>query len=335
MKGSSDSPPIDHVIQLLERNEPEEARTCLEIIQTHPVEDRKSALRSLRAVTEDSRAIVEPLCPALTAFLEDEARAVRLSTAKLLVAIAEVDPASVEPVVEALASRLADDDEFYYVRARCAEALGYVALDYPEAVASPETLADLRIGLSFDESEVKEKLAKALEHVALGDPSRLRHQVPTLADHLDNENELVRYHLATALVVVGCEFPDCLDAATDALRTRLDDENEYVQGRAAEALGLLAGSATEFTMSDEITDLVDVDSSFVAPRAQFAVSMMEAEQESPSPANDIGTIPSIRGTTDDIVTEITSPDTAGECPHCGLSVPDTGPPMCPRCGAPY
>jgi hypothetical protein len=56
----------------------------------------------------------------------------------------------VKPVVDALAERLADDEEFYYVRARSAEALGYVAVDSPEGVTDPETLADLRIGLEFD-----------------------------------------------------------------------------------------------------------------------------------------------------------------------------------------
>lgn len=334
MERSSDPPPIDRVVRLLERNALEEAQSGLEAVRTRPVEERKSALRSLRAAAEDSGAVVGPLCPTLTAFLEDESRSVRLSTAKLFVAIAEADPASVEPTVDALADRLADDEEFYYVRARSAEALGYVALDRPEAVTSPETLADLRIGLSFEESELRRKLSKALEHVALGDPGRLRHQVPRLAEHLDDGNELVRYHLATALVVIGCESPDRLGAVTDALCARLDDENEYVRGRAAEALGLLAGSGAEFAMPDGIVRLVDDDSSFVATRARFAVSMVEAEQESPVATNDIGTVRSVRGTTDDIVEEIATPDTEGECPHCGLGLPDTGPLMCPRCGAP-
>jgi HEAT repeat protein len=62
------------------------------------------------------------------------------------------------------------EDEFYYVRARCAEALGYIAVETPEAVTDPDILADLRIGLAFDEPEGKEKLAKALAHVALGGP---------------------------------------------------------------------------------------------------------------------------------------------------------------------
>lgn len=104
---------------------------------------------------------------------DDEGRAIRLTTAKLFVALAQSEPPAVLPVVDMRADRLADDEEFYYVRARCAEALGYTAVDSPEEVTNPETLADLRIGLSFDESEVKEKLAKALAYVALGNPGRL------------------------------------------------------------------------------------------------------------------------------------------------------------------
>ena len=38
------------------------------------------------------------------------------------------------------------------MRARSAEALGYVALEHPDAVDDPEILADFRIGLSFDDS---------------------------------------------------------------------------------------------------------------------------------------------------------------------------------------
>jgi HEAT repeat protein len=160
-------------------------------------------------------------------FLDDAERAVRLTTAKLFVALAEEEPDAVVQVVPSLANRLANGEEFYYVRARCAEALGYVALEHPEVVSDPEILADFRIGLSFDEPEVKEKLAKALEYVALADPSRLRHQVPSLAEHLDDEDELVRYHPCTTLVAVGSEHPAKLVEAQVALGERLDDENPY------------------------------------------------------------------------------------------------------------
>jgi HEAT repeat protein len=161
---------------------------------------------------------------------------------------------------------------FYYVRARCADALGYVAVDAPDAVTGADTLANLRIELAFDEAEAKAKLAKALAHVALDDPGRLRHQVSPLAAYLDDENELVRYHLCTALVVVGCEHAERLTDAADAFRERLTDENPYVQGRAAEALGLLAETDATVESTPIVVELDSEDddpSSFLSERVQF------------------------------------------------------------------
>ena len=229
--------------------------------------------------------MVGSLCPVLTTFLEDEERSVRLSTAKLFVAVSETDAASVEPVVGALADRLADDEEFYYVRARCAEALGYVALDHPEAVASPEVLADLRIGLSFDEAEVKEKLA----------------------------------------------------AARDVLAARLTDENAYIRGRAAEALGLLARPEATDSMrpESELVTVADEAEAFAAERARFALEATREGDASADLSDRIGTVEAIHGTTQKIVDDITASDADGECPHCGLALPENGPPMCPRCGVSY
>ena len=337
MEGASDPSPSDRVIELLEENAHGEASTYLEGIPAHSVDDRKTTIQSLQSVAADRPALVGSLCPVLTTFLEDEERSVRLSTAKLFVAVGEADAASVEPVVDALADRLADHEEFYYVRARCAEALGYVALDHPEAVTSPEILADLRIGLSFDEPEVKEKLAKALEHVALGDPGRLAHQVSSLAEHLDDDQELVRYHLCTALVLIGCDSPETLAEARDALSARLTDENQYVRGRAAEAVGLLTRSETTDSVrpESELVTVADDQESFAAERARFALDATGEGDASRDSADGIGTVESVRGTTEGVVENITAPDADNECPHCGLALPESGPPMCPRCGAPY
>lgn len=251
-------------------------------------------------------------------------------TAKLFVTIAEADREAVVPVVSALADRLADEDEFYHVRARSAEVLGYIALENPDAVASPEILAELRIGLSFDEPEVKEKLAKALEYIALGNPRRLRHQGLNLAEHLDDENELVQYHLCTAVVVVGCEYPDALVEARSELGRRLDDENSFVRGRAAEALGLLAWADIEDVLlpRTELVALEDDEESFVTKRAGFALTTLDDPENPESLPDGIGTVEGIQGTTDDIVEEITSPDGDGECSHCGLALPENGSPMC-------
>lgn len=331
-----DQPPTpDRLTALLEEGNHQETVTWLDQVGAADAETRKRSLRAVRDAAEDLPLSFEELADPLSTFLTDDDRAVRLTTAKLFVTLAQSEPAAVLPIVDALADRLADDEEFYYVRARSAEALGYVAVDSPEEVTDPETLADLRIGLEFDEPEVKEKLAKALSYVALGDPSRLRHQVGSLAEHLDDENELVRYHLCTALVVVGCEYPEKLSGAAEPLRERLGDENPYVQGRAAEALGLLAASETaagsEFDL-DGVTATHEDPSTFLTDRLSFCNRQLVGDKSNDAPEG-VGTIESIRDGTDAVVEEMNTPD--GEaCPHCGLDLPESGPPMCPRCGAP-
>jgi HEAT repeat protein len=230
--------------------------------------------------------------------LRDEERSVRLTTAKLFVAAADADPEAVVPMVPALAGRLAADEEFYYVRARSAE---------------------------------------ALEYVALGDPGRLAHQVSSLAEHLDDDQELVRYHVGTALVLVGCDSPETLAAARDALAARLTDENVYVRGRAAEALGLFTRSETTDSVlpESELVTVADDEESFAAERARFALGATSEGDASRDSADGIGAVESVHGTTQGIVENITAPDADDECPHCGLALPEDGPPMCPRCGAPY
>jgi len=230
----------EYLADLLQKEEYEEMVACLDQLGTVDAEARKRVLRRVHNVVEEHPAVFEACIEPLSNLLSDEDRAVRLTTAKLFVTLAQSEPRAILPVVNVLAERLADDEEFYYVRARCAEALGYVAVACPEEATDPEILADLRVGLEFDEPEVREKLAKALAYVALGDPSRLRHRVNSLIDYLNDDNELVRYHLCTALVVVGCEHPTKLTEARDALAERLDDASPYVRGRAVEALGLLA-----------------------------------------------------------------------------------------------
>lgn len=331
-----DQPPTpDHLTDLLDKGDHEEALASLNRLDVADADTRKRALRAVRSVAEDRPKAVEKLTTPLSPFLTDEDRSVRLTTAKLFVTLAQSGPGIVLPVVDSLADRLADDEEFYYVRARCAESLGYVAVESPEAVTDPETLADLRVGLEFDEPEVKEKLAKALAYVALGDSSRLRHQVTSLVDHLDDDNELVRYHLCTALVVIGCEHPEKLADTTAALRERLTDENPYVRGRTAEALGLVAESDVEIE-ADLALDDVDAEDdetpSFLTDRLHFCRRRLDDAQSVAAP-DGVGTTQSIRDGTEAVVEEMLSPDD-GECPHCGLDLSDGGPPTCPRCGAP-
>ncbi|WP_161625229.1 hydrogenase maturation nickel metallochaperone HypA [Halosimplex carlsbadense] len=47
-----------------------------------------------------------------------------------------------------------------------------------------------------------------------------------------------------------------------------------------------------------------------------------------------GPLESVHASTERAVEAVTTPGADGECPQCGLEVPEQGPPMCPRCGAP-
>lgn len=332
--------PDDRLGALLADGDEEAAAARLEWVRAADPEERKGMLRTLRPVAEERPSALVPVLSELSGFLADDERSVRLTAAKLFVTVAETDPDAASPAVPALVDRLADEGELYYVRARAAEALGYVAVERPGEVASPEVLADLRVGLAFDEPEVREKLAKALEHVALGDPGRLRHQVSTLAEHLGDDRDLVRYHLCTALVAVGCEWPGALAEARDALVARLADENAYVRGRAAEAVGLLARSDADGSLQAADLGALAADdgdggdeASFVADRVRFArTGLGDGDDGDATPA--VGTVDGVRRTTDGIGAEIGSPDATAECPHCGLELSDSGPPLCPGCGAP-
>ncbi|GCF15244.1 hypothetical protein Harman_31790 [Haloarcula mannanilytica] len=333
MDDRTSATPETEIASLLAQGRTADALTALEQLSTAESADRQACLRSLKATADDRPELFEDVLTPLTEFLSDTDRPTRLTAAKLFVAVSEGVPEIVVPAVPTLAERLADESEFYYVRARCAEALGYIAVDHPDAVASPEIIADLRVSLEFDEPEVKEKLAKALCHVALGDPDRLRHQVASLADHLQADNELVRYHLNTAIVVIGCARPERLTDATETLLACLEDQNQYVRGRAAEALGLLAGADGETSVPTDRLEALSADEEFVADRVRFALSQCRSDATDAS-TTDIATIDAIRTQTTDIAAEIRAPDTDGECPHCGLSFPESGPPLCPGCGTP-
>lgn len=322
-------PPVEQLTQSIEAGAYDDAAASLRQVETAAVDARKTAVRAVRRLANEQPEAVGELLPALAAFLTDDDRAVRLTTAKLFLAVAREAPSAVVPCIDDLADRLADGAEFYYVRARAAETLGYVALDHPDEVASPALLADLRVGLSFDETAVREKLAKAMAYVALGNPKRLRHQTDDVATHLDDGSELVRYHLCTALVAVGCAFPTALSDAETELAARLDDESPHVRGRAAEALGLLATSASTAVSTDDLPD--GESETFAAERVQFARAALAGDDTAPE---DVGSLEGVHESVDDAARAISAPDGDTDCPHCGLSLPADGPPACPRCGAP-
>lgn len=331
MTDASHPPSPDRISDVVADCAPEDAVAYVEQFQSAPVDIRRDTLASLQSVLERRPAALDSVLPATTPFLTDEERSVRLRAVKLFVAVAEEDPVAIESAVGPLTDRLTDESEFYFVRARAAEALGYLALERPDVVTSPEVLAELVVGLSLDEPEVMEKLAKALEHVALGDPNRPTHRLSTLSEHFDDGSELVRYHLVTATAVVGCERPDAAAELADALADRLTDESPYVRGRAAEALGAAAPAAESSSLRDELSDLTGDEESFVADRARFAVCRLDGEDEHPTES--VGTVGAIRETTHAAESEILAPDES--CPNCGVALPEVGPPMCPQCGAPY
>lgn len=338
MGDASDPPPSDDVVDRLERGDIEAATASLDELRAADAEVRTEAIRSLQGLAEEAPEAFGPITSALALFLEDEQRSIRLSTAKLFVAVARAAPEAALGAADALAARLADDEEFYYVRARSAEAIGYLALEFPEEVVSPDVLADLRVGLEFDEPEVREKLAKALAHVAVASPDRLRHHVPTLADHLDDDSEEIRYHLATALLAVGCREPEAVADALEELSARLDDDSPYVRGRAAEALGLLARADTSATIPEsELVTMVEADGdgddeAFAADRVRFALAGVEGAGSGAFDEG-IGSLTAVRERMGETLEAMRRIDES-TCPQCGLELLEGGPPMCPDCGAP-
>lgn len=331
---ASDRPSGDRLVELVDRGEYEDAIARIEQLADAPTDDRTAAVRSLRSIASDRPTALDPVVPALASFLEDEERSIRLTTAKLFVAIADGAPEALVGIVPTLTDRLAVDDELYYVRARLAEALGAVALEAPDAVASPEFLAEVRVELEFARPEVKRELARALERVAVADPGRLRGSLSELAERSADPDERVRYHLLTAMVAVGCEHPESLDACADTVAARLDDESEFVRARAAEAIGLLARASTADAARPvaRLETMAEAERTFVADRAVFALEAVDDGVDAETRDDEVGTLEAVRRTTDDIGTEIEGDDGDHECPHCGGTLPPFGPPLCPACG---
>jgi hypothetical protein len=123
---------------------------------------------------------------------------------------------------------------------------------------------------------------------------------------------------------------------TDELAARLRDDDAHVRGRAAEALGVFVRGASDDGSLPEATldDVCEDEAEFASDRAQFALASIEDGTTASDEADDIGTLDGMRQTTGDALEAITTPDADGECRHCGLTLPEGGPPMCPRCGAP-
>jgi hypothetical protein len=109
----ADQPSPDRVRELLTTGAHEAAVACLADLEPADGDDRKRVLRAVREVVETDGVAFDGLAEAVTPFLTDDERAVRLSTAKLFVALARAAPDVVLPAVGTVADRLADDAEFY------------------------------------------------------------------------------------------------------------------------------------------------------------------------------------------------------------------------------
>lgn len=178
MDESLEPPPVTELVQSLQESTDESLSERFNAYHQVKPERRKELLRALRSLADEQASALRPVIPQLIPFLTDEERSVRLTTAKLFVVLAKEKPDAVVDTVDTLANRLADEEEFYYVRARSAEALGYVAIEYSEEVATPELLADLRIGLSFDEPEVKSEAGESVGVCRVGEPTALAQPSP-------------------------------------------------------------------------------------------------------------------------------------------------------------
>ncbi|WP_254542928.1 HEAT repeat domain-containing protein [Halomarina pelagica] len=332
----ADARPPDSVRTAIEAGDWDAVASLIDGPDAEPLETRRERVRALKPVVEGRSDLHEHLAPLLRPLLDDEDRSIRLTATKHLVDVAAATPRAVAPVAPALTERLRDD--FYFVRARSAEALGLLARRRPDAIDSTTVLARLVVGLSFDEPEVERKMAKALADVAIGEPRALRYLVSDLVDHLDAEDDLVRYHLVTALAAVATAHPGDVRAATAALTARLDDEVPFVRGRAAEALGLIAGPRPDSIApaADRLAARSDDEDAFVAERARFARNRVEDDPDANGDRGGIGTLRGIADGTESIAEEIAnpSPDDGRACPRCGEGV-DARPPFCPACGVPF
>jgi HEAT repeat protein len=117
------------------------------------------------------------------------------------------------------------------VRARAAEALGYLE------VADPQALQALREALRDEDPILRVGVASVLEHLGAIDPQALQ----ALREALRDENPEVRVHAAGALGNLRATDPQTLQALRETLR----DEDTIVRVRAAEALGDLGATDPE------------------------------------------------------------------------------------------
>jgi hypothetical protein len=127
--------------------------------------------------------------------------------------------------------------------------------DVFEAGAHEEMVADLCIGVEFNQSAVKEILAKTLIYVAFGDPSRLRYQRASLTEHFDDKKNSSSITSVQRWWLLDGSLQRSKPKAVELLQGRLGDANPYEV--AAELLGLLAASQSSgWSESDSMVSRV-------------------------------------------------------------------------------
>jgi len=261
--------------------------------------------------------------PVIETLLSDPERSVRLTAVKAVVDIASESPGEVRPLAERLDDLLYD--EFYFVRGRSAEAVGYLVHEYPGAEGVPPTVAvTLFDALSLDEPEVRRKVAKAISMVACSRPEDVLPNAEEVLDHADDSDPVVRYHLLTTLVALALRSPSEMEPHASDVEPFLEDENPYVRGRAVEFLGLV-GSGVPDDLESRDEHRTDEAKKFERLRVEWALDGDEDDED---------VVESLHAETDEKVrgVEREASDTT-LCPNCGEPVPDT--PTCPRCGAPH
>jgi len=85
-------PTPDRLTSLLKEGNHEETVACLDRLGAADAETRKRSLRAVRDIAEEPTYSFDGLVGPLSTFLTDEDRAVRLTTAKLFVTLAQSEP---------------------------------------------------------------------------------------------------------------------------------------------------------------------------------------------------------------------------------------------------
>lgn len=197
---------------------------------------RRHTLSILRAAARCDPSTVEPAVEAVVDQLDADTAAIRQRAVAVLLLIGQANPRRLQGHEPALVARL--DDHF----------------DDPTAVDGYEPPLAMRAGnaeqdplqrIREDEylraSAIRQGVALLVATLSDTDPSGFEGLVPTLLDHVDDDQRVVRRSIVEALGRLGEAGMVDPDRAGDPLLERLEaDPSDLVRGRAAWALAVLA-----------------------------------------------------------------------------------------------